>query len=61
MGDDKIMVNDVEGVQRLGGRDVKFHRGWDLCLCDSGGVGGSGGSTNVGGSVVYRSGGGGLS
>ena len=61
VGDDRGMVNDVEGVRSLGRREFNFHEGWDLCLCGSGGgVDGSSGSSGVDGSVVYRSSGGGL-
>ena len=72
--DDKGKVSDIEGVQSLSGRDVKFHEGWDLCLRGSGDEGGGGGGgvdgsdggggvdgSGVGDSgegIVYRSGGG---
>ena len=61
--DDKGMVNDVQGVQNLGGRDVKLDEGRDFCLCDGVGVDGSGGSVRVddgGGSGLFWSGGGGM-
>ena len=61
-------------MQNLGGRDVKIHKGWDLCLCgrggdgggidgsdEVGGVDGSGGNSGVGDGgkcIVGRSGGG---
>ena len=54
--DDKVMVSDVETMRSLGGRDVEFHEGRDLCLCGGGGGGGSSGG-NVG--DIDGSGGGG--
>ena len=67
------MVSDIGGVQSLGRRYIEFYKGWDLCLCGSGGGGidGGNGDSGVGdsgesimhrsgGSVVYRIGGGGL-
>ena len=50
--DARGMVNDIKGVRSLGGRDVKVHKGWDLCLRD-GDVGygnGVGGGCGVDGS-----------
>ena len=33
MADDKIMVNDVEGVQSLGGREMLNSIGDGICVC----------------------------
>ena len=35
------MVNEFEGVQNLGERDVELHEGIGFCLCGGGGVDGS--------------------
>ena len=48
--DDRGMVNEFEGVQNLGERDVELHEGSGFCLCGGGGVDGSGGSGVVDGS-----------
>ena len=51
--DDRGMVNEFEGVQNLGERDVELHEGRGFCLCGGGGGGGvdvSGGSGVVDGS-----------
>ena len=41
MEDDRGMINEVEGVQNLSGRDVELHEEIDFGLCGAGGVNGS--------------------
>ena len=53
----KRMVSDIEGVWSLGERDVKIHKGWDLCLRGSGGGRGGGVDGSDGNGGVYGSGG----